>query len=183
MTSSSTAAPPAADSRLSTGGLAVTRHLPVHGPATRGHLSDLLRVVPASMSRPVRSLVEDGIVAETAEPVPVVREDVARNGSVRPDDAARALGHLAATFAGALRTTRIVLAGEDIAAIAGSPAMAEAVADRLRPGPRETQRCSLDITVAPLTSSDRAQGAAVAGIPSVLGALDRPAPATTEGTR
>ena len=63
--------PPAAG-RLSTGELAVTRHLLVHGPATRGDLSDLLRVSPASMSRLARSLVSDGIVAENAEPVPGV---------------------------------------------------------------------------------------------------------------
>ncbi|MCY1143692.1 ROK family protein [Actinoplanes sp. Pm04-4] len=86
------------------------------------------------------------------------------------DEAARALGHLAATFAGALQTDRIVLAGEDIAAIAGSPAMNEVITDRLRPGPQETQRCTLDISVAPLTFEDWAQGAAVAGIQSVLGA-------------
>lgn len=87
------------------------------------------------------------------------------------DNAARALGHLAATFAGALQTTRIVLAGEDIEAIAATPAMAETVAERLRPGPRETQRCSLDITVAPSTFGDWAQGAAVTGIQHVLGAV------------
>ncbi|MGK5681460.1 ROK family protein [Actinoplanes sp. URMC 104] len=386
MTSSDTVTPPAAG-RLSTGELAVTRHLLVHGPATRGDLSDLLRVSPASMSRLARSLVSDGIVAENAEPVPGVgrprqilsvvpgarhvvgckltatraygvvcdmlgdvsataetalpapdaggtvpvaatvralaqlvgrlarrvpsvdgvgvslggviagravvregtflgwrdvdlagplrqrtglpvvvtndvtalareqlwfgagrthatfgvitvgaglgfgvvregvvveqlidnghllahapldgrgprcglghrgcvaaylnRDDIERRAAMAFDEvvrragdgdraatavidgAARALGHLAATFAGALQTTHIVLAGEDIAAVAASPAMAEAVADRLRPGPRETQRCSLDITVAPLTFSDWAQGAAVAGIQAVLGA-------------
>jgi len=378
---------PRVASRLSTGGLAVTRHLLVHGPATRGHLSDLLRVSPASMSRLARSLVEDGIVAENTEPdsgvgrprqilsvvpgarhvvgckltatraygvacdmlgdvkatteaalpgpsadgvvpvaatvrvlgqvvsrlgrkvpsldgigvslggvitdravvregtflgwrdvdlaaplrqrtgLPVVvtndvtalareqlwfgagrthatfgiitvgaglgfgvvregvvveqlidnghllahapvdsrgprcglghvgcvaaylnREDIERRAAAPFADvlrraaagdraaaahvrgAARALGHLAATFAGALQSTRVVLAGEDIAAVAESPAMAEAVAERLRPGPSETQRCSLDITVAPLSFSDWAQGAAVAGIQAVLGA-------------
>jgi predicted NBD/HSP70 family sugar kinase len=87
------------------------------------------------------------------------------------DGAARALGHLAATFAGALQTTRIVLAGEDIAAIANSTAMNEVIADRLRPGPDETQRCTLDITTAPLTFNDWARGAAVVGIQNVLGAL------------
>jgi len=87
------------------------------------------------------------------------------------DGAARALGHLAATFAGALQTTRIVLAGEDVAAIASSPAMTDVVADRLRPGPDEAQRCTLDITTAPLTFNDWARGAAVVGIQNVLGAL------------
>ena len=87
------------------------------------------------------------------------------------DGAARALGHLAATFAGALQTTRIVLAGEDVAAIANSAAMTEVIADRLRPGPDETQRCTLDITTAPLTFNDWARGAAVAGIQNVLGAV------------
>lgn len=87
------------------------------------------------------------------------------------DGAARALGHLAATFAGALQTTRIVLAGEDVATFAASPAMAETVADRLRPGPHETQRCRLDITVTPYTFNDWAQGAAVTGIQHVLGAV------------
>jgi predicted NBD/HSP70 family sugar kinase len=87
------------------------------------------------------------------------------------DDAGRALGHLAATFAGALQTTRIVLVGEDVAAIADSPAMNAAVADRLRPGPDESQRCALDITTAPLTFNDWARGAAVVGIQHILGAL------------
>jgi hypothetical protein len=83
----------------------------------------------------------------------------------------RALGHLAVTFAGALQTTRIVLAGEDVAEIAGSPALADVVADRLRPGADETQRCALDITTATLTFNDWARGTAVAGVQHVLGAL------------
>jgi predicted NBD/HSP70 family sugar kinase len=87
------------------------------------------------------------------------------------DGAARALGHLAATFAGALQSTRIVLAGEDVAAIAASPVMADVVAERLRPGVDETQRCALDITTAPLTFNDWARGAAVVGIQNILGAL------------
>lgn len=98
----------------------------------------------------------------------IVRRDAT---TVLIDDAARALGHLAATFAGALQTTRIVLAGESIDTIAASPAMAAAVADRLRPGPDETQRCTLDLTVAPLSFSDWAHGAAVVGVQSVLGAV------------
>ncbi|MBL7256015.1 hypothetical protein [Paractinoplanes lichenicola] len=48
--------------------------------------------------------------------------------------------------------------------------MNETIAERLRPGAQETQRCALDITVAPLTFADWAQGAAVAGIQHVLGA-------------
>jgi predicted NBD/HSP70 family sugar kinase len=86
------------------------------------------------------------------------------------DAAARALGHLVATFAGALQTTRIVLAGEDVAELAGSAAMTDVIADRLRPGPEEAQRCVLDITTEPLTFTDWARGAAVTGIQHVLGA-------------
>jgi predicted NBD/HSP70 family sugar kinase len=87
------------------------------------------------------------------------------------DGSARALGHLAVTFAGALQTTRIVLAGEDVAEITGSPAMAGVIADRLRPGADEVQRCALEITAATLTFNDWARGAAVAGVQNVLGAL------------
>lgn len=86
------------------------------------------------------------------------------------DDEAQALGHLVATFAGALQTTCIVLAGEDVPALANSPAMKQAIADRLRPGPYETQRCKLDIITTPLTFNDWARGAAVVGIQNVLGA-------------
>jgi len=93
-----------------------------------------------------------------------------RHGARRLDDAARALGHLVATFAGALQTTCVVLAGEDIAALVDSPAMNEVIADRLRPGPDETQRCTLDMITTPLTFNDWARGAAVAGIQHVLGA-------------
>lgn len=86
------------------------------------------------------------------------------------DDGSRALGHLIATFAGALQTDRIVLAGEDVAVLTGpeSP-MVEVIAERLRPGPRESQRCTLDVTTAPLTFTDWARGAAVVGIQNVLG--------------
>jgi predicted NBD/HSP70 family sugar kinase len=90
--------------------------------------------------------------------------------SRRLDDAARALGHVVASFAGALQTTCIVLAGEDVAAFAYSTAMHQVIADRLRPGPLETQRCTLDIITSPLTFTDWARGAAVAGIQNVLGA-------------
>ena len=48
--------------------------------------------------------------------------------------------------------------------------MNEAIADRLRPGPEETQRCALDIITTSLTFTDWARGAAVVGIQSVLGA-------------
>jgi predicted NBD/HSP70 family sugar kinase len=86
------------------------------------------------------------------------------------DGAATALGHLVATFAGALQTSCIVLAGEDVTALADSPAMDRAIADRLRPGPEETQRCTLDIITTPLTFIDWARGAAVVGIQNALGA-------------
>jgi predicted NBD/HSP70 family sugar kinase len=87
------------------------------------------------------------------------------------DAAARALGHLVATFAGALQTTCIVLAGEDVAALADSAPMKDVIADRLRPGANETQRCTLDITTTPLTFNDWARGAAVVGIQNILGAV------------
>ena len=86
-------------------------------------------------------------------------------------DAARALGHLVATFAGALQTPRIVLAGEDVAHLFASPAMADTIADRLRPGPYESQRCELDVSTAPLTFTDWARGAAVVSLQHSLGAL------------
>jgi predicted NBD/HSP70 family sugar kinase len=86
-------------------------------------------------------------------------------------DAARALGHVVATFAGALQTTCIVLAGEDVAALTESPAMAEIIAERLRPGPHEAQRCALEIVTTPLAFTDWARGAAVAGIQHVLGGV------------
>jgi predicted NBD/HSP70 family sugar kinase len=87
----------------------------------------------------------------------------------RLDDAARALGHMVATFAGALQTTCIVLAGEDVATLADMPAMTEVIADRLRPGPAEVQRCALDIIPTQLTFDDWARGAAVVGIQNALG--------------
>jgi predicted NBD/HSP70 family sugar kinase len=83
--------------------------------------------------------------------------------------AARALGHLVATFAGALQSTCVVLAGEDVAALTASPVMAEVIAERLRPGPQEVQQCELDIMTTPLTFTDWARGAAVVGIQNVLG--------------
>lgn len=88
------------------------------------------------------------------------------------DAASRALGHLVATVAGALQTDRIVLAGEDAVALSGSDSgMRAVVAERLRPGPRESQRCALEVTASPLTFTDWARGAAVVAVQGVLGAL------------
>lgn len=86
-------------------------------------------------------------------------------------DAARALGHLIATFAGALQTERIVLAGQDAESLFAAPAMTEALAARLRLGPLETQRCTLDVSTAPLTFTDWARGAAVVSLQHSLGGL------------
>jgi predicted NBD/HSP70 family sugar kinase len=99
------------------------------------------------------------------------RADTASPDDSWLDGAARALGHLVATFAGALQTTCVVLAGEDVGVVADRPAMNEVIADRLRPGPDEAQRCTLDIITTPLTFTDWARGAAVAGIQNVLGAV------------
>ena len=93
-----------------------------------------------------------------------------RTATRRLDDAARALGHVVASFAGALQTTCIVLGGEDVAAFTDSPALQETIDDRLRPGRLETQRCTLELITTPLTFIDWARGAAVAGIQHVLGA-------------
>jgi predicted NBD/HSP70 family sugar kinase len=115
--------------------------------------------------------------ASAAAGRPVTFDDLVRAQAVGDeaatrwlDDAARALGHVVASFAGALQTTCIVLAGEDVAVFAESAALHETIADRLRPGPLETQRCTLDIITTPLTFTDWARGAAVAGIQNVLGA-------------
>jgi len=86
-------------------------------------------------------------------------------------DAATALGHLVATLAGALQTERIVLAGEDVAPLTEVPAFWATIEDRIRPGPHETQHCALDLSIAPLTFTDWAHGAAVVGIQHVLGDL------------
>jgi predicted NBD/HSP70 family sugar kinase len=120
---------------------------------------DIARHAPATIRRP---LTFEGLLRASA-----AGDDAARD---LLDGAARALGHLTATLAGALQTTRIVLAGEDIAAVATSPAMTEMVADRLRPGADEAQRCALEITTATLTFNDWARGAAVVGVQDVLGA-------------
>ena len=86
-------------------------------------------------------------------------------------EAAQALGHLVATFAGALQTDRIVLAGEDVGPLLASPALAGTIADRTRLGPDETQPCELDVSTAPLTFADWARGAAVVSLQHSLGAL------------
>ena len=85
-------------------------------------------------------------------------------------EAARALGHVVATFAGALQTERIVLAGEDVEPLFASPVVQATIDERLRPGPQEIQRCALDVSTARLTFSDWARGAAVTGVQHVLGA-------------
>jgi len=85
--------------------------------------------------------------------------------------AARALGHLVATFAGALQTERIVLAGEDVTALMQSEPFEDTLAERLRDGPGTTQRCTLDVSTEPLTFTDWARGAAVVGIQHLLSAL------------
>lgn len=97
------------------------------------------------------------------------RDNGDRAAARRLDDAARALGHVVATFAGALQTTRVVLGGEDVAAVA-TATMTGVVAERLRPGPAEAPHEPLDISTEPLTFDDWARGAAVTGIQYVLGA-------------
>jgi len=116
--------------------------------------------------------------APEAVPRPVTFADLARAARAgdrasgrQLNDAARALGHLVATVAGALQTTCVVLAGEDVAALTASPAMDQTIADRLRPGPYEVQRCALEIVTTPLTFTDWARGAAVVGIQHVLGGV------------
>jgi hypothetical protein len=85
-------------------------------------------------------------------------------------EAARALGHVVATFAGALQTERIVLAGEDVEPLFASPVVQATIDEPLRLGPQESQRCTLDVSTARLTFSDWARGAAVTGVQHVLGA-------------
>ena len=85
-------------------------------------------------------------------------------------EAARALGHLVATFAGALQTDRIVLAGEDVEPLFRSRHTTDTIAERLRPGPAEAQRCTLDVSTEPLTFTDWARGAAVVSLQHSLGA-------------
>ena len=150
-------------------------HLLAHAPITPGGPKCRIGHTGCAAAYLNREDVERH--ASTAEHRPVTfRELIQAHGTGDDtatrwlDAAAQALGHLVATFAGALQTTCIVLAGEDVAALAGSPAMNRAIADRLRPGPDETQRCTLDIITTPLTFNDWARGAAVVGIQNVLGA-------------
>jgi predicted NBD/HSP70 family sugar kinase len=77
------------------------------------------------------------------------------------DAAARALGHLVATLAGALQTDRILLAGEGVEPVASRPAMRETIADRMQSGPGNTATYELDVSIEPLTFEDWARGAAV----------------------
>lgn len=84
-----------------------------------------------------------------------------RRGGSLLDGAARALGHLVATLAGALQTDRIMLAGEGVEPVASRAAMRETIADRMRSGPGNTAAYELDVTVEPLTFEDWARGAAV----------------------
>ncbi len=105
---------------------------------------------------------------------PVTYGELIRRAETRDpwfDDAARALGHLVATFAGALQTERIVLAGEDVAPLVGSPVMRETLDERLRDGHGLAQHCTLDISAEPLTFTDWARGAALVSIQHVLGAI------------
>ena len=106
---------------------------------------------------------------------PVTFDELVREPTFATDpwhtDSARALGHLVATFAGALQTPRIVLAGEDVDHVFASPTVVDTIADRLRPGAQETQRCELDVSTAPLTFTDWARGAAVVSLQHSLGAL------------
>jgi predicted NBD/HSP70 family sugar kinase len=151
-----------------------------------GHL---LAHAPIDTSGPRCSLGHPGCVAaylnredvvaqaSAAAGHPVTFDDLVRArasgdpaATERLNAAARALGHLIVTFAGALQTTCIVLAGEDLAAFTDSAALKEVIDDRLRPGPNESQRCTLDIVTTPLTFTDWARGAAVTGIQNALGA-------------
>ena len=86
------------------------------------------------------------------------------------DEAGWALGHLVATVAGAVQSTRVVLAGEDVDVIANSPPLQKAVAERVRPGAGETMRVKLDLSTEPLTNIDWARGTAVVAIQHILGA-------------
>ena len=134
-----------------------------------GHL---LAHAPVDGRGPRCTLGHAGCVAAYLNREDLERQGVGRfetAGSAVLAGAARALGHLVATFAGALQTTCIVLAGEDVAALTASPVLAETIAERLRPGSHEVQRCVLDVVTTPLTFNDWARGAAVAGVQNVLG--------------
>jgi hypothetical protein len=80
------------------------------------------------------------------------------------------LGHVVATVAGAVQSTRVVLAGEDVDVIANSAVLRRVVAERVRPGSGETMRVELDLSTEPLTHTDWARGTAVVAIQHILGA-------------
>jgi predicted NBD/HSP70 family sugar kinase len=167
-------------------GVGVVREgVPVEQTIDNGHL---LSHAPIDGNGPLCSLGHRGCVAaylnredieaqaSAAAGRPVTMADLiaARatgdpDATARLDSAARALGQLIATFAGGLQTDCIVLAGEDVSALADSAALNEVIADRLRPGPREVQRCELTILTTPLTFTDWARGAAVTGTQYALG--------------
>jgi predicted NBD/HSP70 family sugar kinase len=148
-------------------------HLMAHSPIdATGPRCDLghLGCASAYLSR---SSIETRMSLERGRPVgfdELVREPTFAT-SPWHTGAARALGHLVASFAGGLQTPRIVLAGEDVDHLFASPVMQETIAERLRPGPLEAQRCELDVTTAPLTFTDWARGAAVVSLQHSLGAL------------
>lgn len=100
----------------------------------------------------------------------VVRDPRSADGPVL-SQAARALGHLVATVAGALQTPRIVLAGEDVGPLYASPLVGRTLDERLAGAPGEGAAAELDVTTAPLGFSDWARGAAVTGVQAALGAL------------
>ena len=87
------------------------------------------------------------------------------------NEAASALGHLVATCAGALQTDRVVLAGENVAALTGprSP-MHTVIADRVGISRGRAPKATLEISTALHTFDEWAQGAAVVAIQRVLGA-------------
>ena len=150
-------------------------HLLAHSPVDSGGPTCSLGHRGCAAAYLNREDLERNASAAAGHPVTLHDLVRARSGgdpaaTRRLDDAARALGHVVASFAGALQTTCIVLGGEDVAAFTDSPALQEAIDDRLRPGPLETQRCTLDVLTTPLTFTDWARGAAVAGIQHVLGA-------------
>jgi predicted NBD/HSP70 family sugar kinase len=148
-------------------------HLMAHSPIeTTGPRCELghLGCAAAYLSR---ASIETRMSLERGRPVSfdeLVREPTFATSRWHTD-AARALGHLVANFAGGLQTPRIVLAGEDVDHLFASPVMLETIAERLRPGPLEAQRCELDVTTAPLTFTDWARGAAVVSLQHSLGAL------------
>ncbi|MBT0768495.1 ROK family transcriptional regulator [Kineosporia sp. J2-2] len=156
-------------------GLAVVREgVVLEQLIDNGHL---LAHAPVDSSGPACRLGHRGCVAAYLD-----REDVAARLGLRgtevtagrltaldpdwPAGASRALGHLIATVAGGLQTERIVLAGEDAALLYGSPVTGQTLRERLRSSP-----VRLEVSTGPLTFTDWARGAGVAGIQGILGAL------------